>query len=68
MFLNEIVVEQRESELKRVTLERKIDNVETGEFKREGSVFKTYQEDCDDLVKAMVATDVKFSKILRLTR
>lgn len=68
MFLNEIVVEQRESELKRVTLERKIDNVETGEFKRERSVFKTYQEDCDDLVKAMVATDVKFSKILRLTR
>ena len=68
VFLNEIVVEQRESELKRVTLERKIDNVETGEFKRERSVFKTYQEDCDDLVKAMVATDVKFSKILRLTR
>ena len=58
MFLNEIIVEQRETELKRVTLERKIEETETGEFKRERSVFKTYQEDCDDLIKAMLASDI----------
>ena len=58
VFLNEIIVEQRETELKRVTLERKIEETETGEFKRERSVFKTYQEDCDDLIKAMLASDI----------
>ena len=68
MFLNEMVVEKRETELQKVTLERKIDETETGEFVRARSVFKTYQEDCDDLVKAMMSTDLKFSKISRLCR
>jgi hypothetical protein len=42
VFLNEIIVERRESELKKVTLERQIEESDTGEFKRERSVFKTF--------------------------
>lgn len=68
MFLNEMVVERRDTELKKVKLERKYDDSVIGEFRRERSVFKTYQEDCDDLVKAMCASDLKFSKISRLCR
>jgi hypothetical protein len=51
-------VEQRDYDLKRVTLERKLDETEGGEFKRERSVFKTYQEDCSAVTKSMCATDI----------
>ena len=68
VFLNEIIVEKRDTELKKVTLERKIEDTDPGEFKRERSVFKTYQEDCEDLLKAMLSSDLKFSKISRLCR
>jgi hypothetical protein len=66
VFLNQVEVRKRDFELKRVTLTRSMDD--SGEFKRERSVFRTYQEDAEDSLKLMLLQDIKYSKIMRLCK
>lgn len=66
VFLNEIEVEQRNELPKKISLKQNRSNQDGNVFKKERSVFKTYQEDDPDFVHRMIKCDLKYSKIERL--
>jgi len=47
-----------------VPVERKVDEM-LGGFKKEKTVFRTYQEDNEDTTELMLAQDLRYSKIMR---
>ena len=67
VFLNEITVESRQGLPPAAKLKRsaKNKNAQDGVFRKERSIFKTYQEDDDDFVARMMKADLKYSKLPR---
>lgn len=68
VFLNQVFVKERTSELQQVTLDRKYDVAEQAVFIKEKSVFKTFLEDTDDYLKKMLEQDLAYGKISRMTK
>lgn len=51
VFLNSIEVKERKAELQQVTLDRNVYVAESQKFKKEVSVWKTFKEDDEDMIK-----------------
>jgi hypothetical protein len=51
VFLNSIEVKERKAELQQVTLDRNVYVAESQKFKKEMSVWKTFKEDDEEMMK-----------------
>lgn len=68
VFLNQVMVHERNEGLKQVTLQRSVYTTEALKFDKSKSIWKNYQEDEPDHLKKCLDQDLQYGKLFRVAK